>query len=137
MVKFRAHTDPELANEPVLKVEARKLGPNLVEIFDEDQMPWLFEKRSPKDPFFKTVEFIQTCVSDQRGVGKPICFQFYAPIDESKSYLSEEDNLCYLTADQDYVGYSLLEQGRTREFCELQCLRICDYIQKLRHFEIL
>jgi len=64
LVKFRAHTDPELANDPALKAEARKLGPNLVEVFDEDQMPRLFEKRSPKDPFFKTVEFIQTCVSD-------------------------------------------------------------------------
>jgi hypothetical protein len=55
---------------------------DLAEVISLDQMPRLFEKKLPSDLQWRMVDYIQTCVKDEIGIGKPISIHFYAPLDE-------------------------------------------------------
>ena len=74
IVKYRTCNDPEV--EPFLELDEIAHS----EIFTEFSINRLFEKKSGKDQSWKTVNYIQACVKDSIGVGKPISVHFFAPL---------------------------------------------------------
>ena len=72
----------------------------------EEGLPRIFEKRSAKDNFWRLIEYVQTCVKDSVGIGKPINVHFFAPLDENIELNKD-------MADDLF----LLEEGRYKDFC--------------------
>ena len=53
-------------------------------MLNETEFEKLFLTRQIDRNFnWKTVEYVQTCVKDEKGIGKPFSVTFYAPINES------------------------------------------------------
>lgn len=89
-----------------------------------------FLKRA-NDEYWKSVSCIQTNVKSKIGCGMPIIIKFYAPID----YNDPEAEIVYdyksLGADNEIV------KKDEHLYCLKQCYKMCYYISKIYHFEIL
>jgi hypothetical protein len=66
-------------------------------------LPSLFNKKSRSDLLWRLVDYIQTCVKDPIGIGKPINIHFYAPINENNFTSQSEINY-----DFNYYGDDLV-----------------------------
>lgn len=81
------------------------------------------------------VEYIQTVVKDEEGIGSPINIHFYAPLDESKA--KHETEICYDSWQQMPEDIELIQADNYSQYAEKYCLKICWYLQKVRAIEIL
>jgi hypothetical protein len=52
------------------------------EVVDEQRLDKLFEKRNQTQDKWSQVECVQACVKDRIGVGTPIGFQWFSPLNE-------------------------------------------------------
>ena len=83
----------------------------------------LFEKRSTKDAFWKSVDFVQCCIQGH-GCGKPIKLTFYAPINPMKA----DEKIDYSLFKQMPDFLDLLMDGKPQDYCRKQCLKMCFYL---------
>lgn len=80
----------------------------------DEGLPKLFEKRSAKDTMTRLIEYIQTCVKDDKGIGKPIFIDFYAPLNEqSPSSCIQYDSQMKAMSE----NLMLLELEKYEEYC--------------------
>jgi hypothetical protein len=59
---------------------------------------------------WKTVEYVQSCVKDSVGVGKPLSYHFFAPIDQS-SVQATQDEIDYKSVLEEVDELKLLQDG--------------------------
>lgn len=83
------------------------------------------------DPYWKTIYYVQTCVSSKVGFGKEIVVDFYAPLDLHSP--NNEIKYDYKSLGDDV---QLLETNEYK-FCYKQCYKMCYYVQKMHMREIL
>ncbi len=81
------------------------------------------------------IEYVQLCVKDSSGIGKPYTFLFYAPINEDNPEQPGDINFAKFKEMPDDL--KLLEAQKFQEFCYKQCLKMCYYLQKVRKIEVL
>lgn len=126
IAKYRDSNDPEIAG---LNLPYMKDGPSegMREVYTEIEFKNFMEKK-PHDKNFnwKAVEFVQTCVKDQMGIGKPININFFANIDETSDKTAAQE------ISYDYKGIAdeivLLQNEQYQEYCMKQCLKMCYYL---------
>jgi hypothetical protein len=87
--------------------------------------------RGINDEEWKRIGFIQTCIRAQIGIGRKICLQFHAKINSKR--VEKEIEYDFRTFGKD--KHLLL--NNKKKYCQKQILKICFYISKLYHIEIL
>jgi len=89
-------------------------------------------QRRQNDPWWTTIECIQTCVHSKRGIGQLLNIQFFAPLcpyDADKPVLFDFKKM---PEDAD-----LLREGNDELYCIKQCLKIAYYVQLIHQTEVL
>ena len=98
------------------------------QVVNENQFLKIFLLRN-NDPFWKTIDYVQTNVKSQVGIGTPIVIKFYADLEPKN-----KDNR---------LSYNHSKFGKESEikneliYCLKQCYKICEHIQRVHMFEIL
>lgn len=90
IVKYRAANDPELAGSDPQSGDNFNAG--LAEVLTDKDLETMFNKKpNSKDFNWKTVEYIQTCVKDQVGIGKHMIVNFFAPLNETNDKTANQE----------------------------------------------
>ena len=87
--------------------------------------------RRANDEYWKTVSCIQTNVRSKLGCGSPIIIKYYAPIDYNEPDAEINYDYKAFGKDEDLV------KRDEHQYCLKQCYKMCFYIQKVYHFEVL
>lgn len=68
-----------------------------------------------KDFNWKTVEYVQSCVKDSVGVGKPLSYHYFAPLDQSGINASQNE-IDYKKVLDDVDELKLLQDGNYKDY---------------------
>lgn len=99
------------------------------QMVNEKQFTKIFLLRN-NDPYWRTVDYVQTNVKAKIGIGIPIVIKFYADLEE------DPNNLHRLTYDYKKYGEDELIRNELI-YCLKQCYKICEYVQRVHLYEIL
>lgn len=90
---------------------------------------------SRRDQQTKSIEFMQTCVKTKMGVGDTIRYHFFAPLNTA----SEDTVRETINFDSKHLGedFDLLKRKADEQYIHKQCLKMANYLQKVRKVEIL
>ena len=105
-------------------------------VISEEGLHRLFDDRNSKKQGFdwKSIYYVQACVKDAIGCGKTINYQFYAPLNEQ----IPERMINYLPeSDEELPDVRLVESDEFEAYIYRQCLKIGNYLQKIRKIEVL
>ena len=104
-------------------------------ILSEKAFLELVNNKHPRinDDYWTRVELIHTTVKSKIGIGEPITINFFAPINEAKP----NDEIEYDYKTQFPHDYYMIYNNREEAYCYKECLKYCDYISKVKGYEIL
>ena len=91
--------------------------------------------KKSKQTLGNIINYIQTTVKDEKGVGQAIDIRFRAPLNDlDEDTQKEEINYDFNSLGEDL---DLLKQKRFKRYAEKQCLKMAYYLQKVRNIEVL
>lgn len=118
IIKFRSMNDPEMMGsmESQTRGEAQ-LTSGHSEVKTDLEFQELFQKRLNDRSFnWKTVEYVQTCIKADPGIGKHIMVHFFAPLDDTTdTHANAEIHYKY---DHLPDGLWLLQNEQYMQYCQ-------------------
>ena len=105
-MKYRASIDPEIEYDSNILVQ---------EVLGDEALYKMFSNKLISKEFnWRTVEYVQACVKDSFGVGKPFNYHFFAPLDQSCKHASQQPINYQLEHDID--EYKCLQNEKYRDY---------------------
>lgn len=82
---------------------------------DEALYKMFSNKLISKEFNWKSVEYVQACVKDSFGVGKPFNYHFFAPIEQSCQHASQKP-IDYFLNENDVDEYKCLQTENYKDY---------------------
>ena len=98
---------------------------DILRIVTDNGFMTIFQRRAAHE-YWKSVIYIQTNLKSRIGCGTPIIVKFYAPLDHE---IPDAEIQYDFKSFGDEI--ELIRNGEDYNYCMLQCIKICYYVQKM------
>lgn len=122
-MNFLSHFEIDDKNNVKFNQFEEQLHERAVMVVSDNGLMNAFQKRA-NDDFWKTINFVQTCVKAQIGCGTPIIVNFFAPINTKRVADTIDYNFRQFGEDEE-----IIKKGLEERYCLKQTYKMCYYIQ--------